>query len=191
MKHSSDKLCLVGADPLSSLAWNSLLELKHATRWLCWQSEANCLSLQFGEIQGDFGKLQGQRRRMPAEGPRISMGWIGLSLTQGAARPSFHSREGRFRNTAPVPRRHSRSSIQCPLPGSFRTSTHGLLMSASDPKRTLRPAYLCCAAARIRRGGECIGASNASDRPDQFAWRRFAISPGVSAEARNPKRPVR
>ena len=30
------------------------------------------------------------------------MGWIGLSLTQGAGRPSFHSREGRFRNTAPV-----------------------------------------------------------------------------------------
>ena len=28
--------------------------------------------------------------------------WIGLSLIQGAGRPSFYSREGRFRNTAPV-----------------------------------------------------------------------------------------
>ena len=27
--------------PLSSLAWNSILELKHATRWLCWQSATN------------------------------------------------------------------------------------------------------------------------------------------------------
>jgi hypothetical protein len=61
-----------------------------------------CLSLQFGEIQGDFAKLQGERRLIPAECPRISMGWIGLSLIQGAGRPSFHSREGRFRNTAPV-----------------------------------------------------------------------------------------
>ena len=32
----------------------------------------------------------------------MSMGWIGLSLIQGAGRPSFHSREGRFRNTAPL-----------------------------------------------------------------------------------------
>ena len=55
-----------------------------------------------GEMQGDFTKLQGQRRLIPAEGPRISMGWIGLSLIQGAGRPSFHSREGRFRNTAPM-----------------------------------------------------------------------------------------
>ena len=61
-----------------------------------------CLSLQFWEMQGDFAKLQGQRRLIPAEGPRISMGWIGLSLILGAGRPSFHSREGRFRNTAPV-----------------------------------------------------------------------------------------
>ena len=53
-------------------------------------------------MQGDFAKLQGQRRLIPPEGPRISMGWIGLSLIQGAGRPSFHSREGRFRNTAPV-----------------------------------------------------------------------------------------
>ena len=34
-------------------------------------------------MQGDFAKLQGQRRLIPAEGPRISMGWIGLSLIQG------------------------------------------------------------------------------------------------------------
>jgi hypothetical protein len=40
------------------------------------------LSLQFGEMQGDFARLQGQRRLIPAEGPRISMGWIGLSLIQ-------------------------------------------------------------------------------------------------------------
>ena len=51
------------------------------------------LSLQIGEMQGDFAKLQGQRRLIPAKGPRISMGWIGVSLIQGAARPSFHSRE--------------------------------------------------------------------------------------------------
>ena len=61
-----------------------------------------CLSLQFGEMQGGFAKLQGQRRLIPGEGPRISMGWIGLSLIQEAGRPSFHNREGRFRNTAPV-----------------------------------------------------------------------------------------
>ena len=53
-------------------------------------------------MQGDFAELQGQRRFIPAEGPRISMGWVGLSLIQGAGRPSFHNREGRFRNTAPV-----------------------------------------------------------------------------------------
>jgi len=34
-------------------------------------------------MQGDFAKLQGQRRLIPAEGLRISMGWIGLSLIQG------------------------------------------------------------------------------------------------------------
>ena len=53
-----------------------------------------------GKMQGDFAKLQGQRRLIPAEGPRISMGWIGLSLIQGAGRTSFHSREGRFRNSS-------------------------------------------------------------------------------------------
>ena len=36
------------------------------------------------------------------KGARISMGSMGLSLIQGAGRPSFHSREGRFRTTAPV-----------------------------------------------------------------------------------------
>ena len=44
-------------------------------------------------MQGDFAKLQGRRRLVQAEGLRISMGWIGLSLIQGAGRPSFHSRE--------------------------------------------------------------------------------------------------
>ena len=33
-------------------------------------------------------------------------------------------------------RRHSRSSVRCPLRGSFRTSTHGPLMSPTDPSRT-------------------------------------------------------
>ena len=41
-----------------------------ATRWLCWQSKANLrLSLQFGEMQGDFAKLQGQRRSYPSRRP--------------------------------------------------------------------------------------------------------------------------
>jgi hypothetical protein len=38
------------------------------------------LSLQFAELQGDFAKLQGQCHFIPAESPRISMRWIGLSL---------------------------------------------------------------------------------------------------------------
>ena len=70
--------------------------------------EPTCLSLQFGEMQGDFSKLQGRRRLIQTEGLRISMGCIGLSLIQGAGRPSFHSREGRFRS-AGVLRRHLRS----------------------------------------------------------------------------------
>ena len=70
--------------------------------WLCWQSGANPSLPAIWGVQGDFAKLQGQRRLIPAEGPRISMGWVGLSLIQGAGRPSFHSREGRFRNAAPV-----------------------------------------------------------------------------------------
>jgi hypothetical protein len=57
--------------------------------------EPTCLSLQFGEMQGDFAKLQGQRRLIPAEGLRMSMGWIDLSLIQGAGKPAFHSRERR------------------------------------------------------------------------------------------------
>ena len=90
------------------------------------------LSLQFGEMQGDFAKLQGQRRLIPAEGPRLSMGWLGLSLVQGAGRPSFHSREGRFRHTAPVfVRGHSRSLVQCPLSG---------LLSDIDPSLDEFPA---------------------------------------------------
>jgi hypothetical protein len=90
-------------------------------------------------MQGDFARLQGKRPLIPAESPHISMGWIGLSLIQGAGRSSFHSREGRFRNTAPVfLQGHSRSLVQCPLSGSFRTSTHGLLMSPTDPERTSR-----------------------------------------------------
>ena len=47
-------------------------------------------------MQGDFAKLQGRPRLIQAEGLRISMGWMGLSLIQGAGRPSFHSREGGF-----------------------------------------------------------------------------------------------
>ena len=34
-------------------------------------------------MQGNFAKMQGQRRLIPAEGPRILMRCIGLSLMQG------------------------------------------------------------------------------------------------------------
>ena len=62
-----------------------------------------CLSLQFlRKCRVILPNCRDPRRLIPAEGPRISMGWIGLALIQGAGRPSFHSREGRFRNTAPL-----------------------------------------------------------------------------------------
>ncbi len=96
-----------------------------------------CLSLQFGGKQGDFAKLQGQRRLIPAEGPRISMGWIGLSLIQGAGRPLFHRREGRFRNTAPVffgDIHTAQFNVRFRAPFGHRR--HCPLMSPTDPKRT-------------------------------------------------------
>jgi hypothetical protein len=69
--------------------------------WLCWQSGAN-LSLPAicWKCRVILPNCRGQHRLIPAESPRTSMGWLGLSLFQGAGRSSFHSREGRFRNTA-------------------------------------------------------------------------------------------
>ena len=52
-----------------------------------------CLSpCKMGGMQGDFAKLQGKRRLIKVEAPRIS---IGLDRSR-AWRPSFHSKEGRF-----------------------------------------------------------------------------------------------
>src|SRR4029078_10123043 len=96
-----------------------------------------CLSLQFGEIQGDFAKLQGQRRLIPAECHRTSMGWIDLSLIQGAGRP--HSIAGKVE--LETPRRCSLvtfTQLSSTLRVSFRTSTYGPPMSPTDPKRTYR-----------------------------------------------------
>ena len=61
------------------------------------------------------------------------MGWIGLSLIQGAGRPSFYSREGRFRNTA-GDIHAAQFNVRFLAP--FGTSTHGPLMSPTDPFRT-------------------------------------------------------
>ena len=83
------------ATNLTQRKGNEFFYIKYLDGGCAGSPEPTCLSLQFGEMQGDFAKLQGQRRLIPAEGPRISMGWIGLSLIQGAGRPSFQSREGR------------------------------------------------------------------------------------------------
>jgi hypothetical protein len=99
-----------------------------------------CLSLQNGEMQGDFAKLQGERRPIPAEGPRISMGWIGLSLIQGGGRPSFHSREGRCRNSV---RRCSSATFTQFSSMSASGAPFGhrrMARSPTDPKRT----FWCC-----------------------------------------------
>jgi hypothetical protein len=40
------------------------------------------LSLQFGEMQGDFDEMQGGGKRNPAETLWISEAWMGLSLLQ-------------------------------------------------------------------------------------------------------------
>ena len=72
-----------------------------------------CLSLQFGEMQGDFAKLQGRRRLIQAEGLRISMGWIGFSLFREQG--DQHCIAGNV--DLETPRRASRSSVQCPASG--------------------------------------------------------------------------
>ena len=47
-------------------------------------------------------KLQGERRLIPAEGPRISMGWIGFLLIQGGGRPSFQAGKVDLETACPV-----------------------------------------------------------------------------------------
>jgi hypothetical protein len=104
------------------------------------------LSLQSGELQGDFAKVQGQSRlKSSRRRPRLN-GLDNLSLFQGAGRPSFRGREG---SEEP---RLSPSSVQGALPGSFRRSTHGSLMSPSDPKRTSpqRRLFMACPGRRPR-----------------------------------------
>jgi hypothetical protein len=73
-------------EKFASLAMTNDYSISMAKSGCAGSPEPTCLSLQFGEMQGDFAKLQGLRRRIQAEGPRISMGWIGLSLIQGAGR---------------------------------------------------------------------------------------------------------
>jgi hypothetical protein len=54
------------------------------------------LSLHFGEMQGDFGEMQGSGKRNPAKGGQISNTWMIFSLlraTPGTGRLSFLSRE--------------------------------------------------------------------------------------------------
>ena len=96
-------------------------------------------------MQGDFAKLQGRRRLIQAEGLRISMGWIGFSLIQGAGRPALHSRERRFRNTAPCFTQLSSMSASGHLSGidarplhsgTFSSARSGSPQSASILART-------------------------------------------------------
>ena len=60
---------------------------ERATRWLCWQSEANSSLPAFGELQGDLAQLQGQCLHIQQKTPCISVAWMGFSLIRGAGRP--------------------------------------------------------------------------------------------------------
>jgi hypothetical protein len=73
--------------------------------WLCCQSEANLSLPAIWEMQGDFAELQGRRRLVPAEDPGISMGWIGVSLTQEQGDP--HSIAGKVDLETPRQRFHA------------------------------------------------------------------------------------
>ena len=95
-------------------------------------------------MQGDFAKLQGQRRLIPAEGPRISMGWIGVSLTQEQGDPhsiagkvdletprrcssaTFHA--GQFNVRFRAPFGHRRMARRC------RRLTHSGHSTKGDPR---------------------------------------------------------
>src|ERR1700751_2973635 len=49
-------------------------------------SRRRCLSLQFGELQGDFHKMQGGGRRNLAKSHQISIAWNGVSLLKRAGK---------------------------------------------------------------------------------------------------------
>ena len=74
-----------------------------ATRWLCWQSEANpSLPAIWGELQGDLAKLQGQCLHIPAEDPLHLSGLVGFLPNSRSRETKILSREGRTRITVPV-----------------------------------------------------------------------------------------
>ena len=70
--------------------------------WLCWQSEANPAPLQFGELQGDLAKLQGQCLHFPAEDPLHLSDLVGFLPNSRSRETKILSREGRIRITVPV-----------------------------------------------------------------------------------------
>ena len=113
--------------------------------WLCCQSEANLSLPAIWEMQGDFAELQGRRRLVPAEDPGISMGWIGVSLTQEQGDP--HSIAGKVDLETPRQRFHAAhfnvrfrhlSGIDArPLhSGTFSSARSGSPQSASILART-------------------------------------------------------
>jgi Tripartite tricarboxylate transporter family receptor len=73
-----------------------------------------CLSLQFGELQGDFHKMQGGGRRNLAKSHQISIAWNGISLLKRAGK----SRENNLCSAGwwrfPVAPRHWRWPARTP-----------------------------------------------------------------------------
>ena len=58
-----------------------------------------CLSLQFGEMQGDFGELQGRAKRSLAKSHQISRVWMGSPYSRSReAIIAWQGRESRIAN---------------------------------------------------------------------------------------------
>ena len=70
------------------------------------------------------------------------MGWIGFSLIQGAGRPALHSRERRFRNTAPCFTQLSSMSAS-----GLLSDIDAVPLMPNDPKRTFRGCRAAVASA--------------------------------------------
>jgi hypothetical protein len=132
---------------------------KLATRWLCWQSEANPSLPAIWGIAGRFGPIAGTMPSHPAEDPLHLSGLDGFLPNSRSRETIILSREGRIRITVPVffeinsrvINGHPIANEGCLLHPQERTCSASEPMSAKCQKltpRDLAPQSLFPSAAR-------------------------------------------
>ena len=102
--------------------------------------EPNCLSLQFGEMQGDFCQFAGTSPSNPSRRPSHPRGWIGLSLTQEQGDHKFMA--GKVDMQAPCSSATNQVVVEVWAPGESDKSARIEVELANDVLTILNEARL-------------------------------------------------